>query len=196
MENFSWKRLGIYVVAVVLIFGAGTATGHWVTPPRTVVTEKVKEVEKQVVVVQTKTEIKTVYVHDKTQAEKVHRVVAETTNKDGTSTKTTTEDINVDTVVHDNTNTNTETVKYVDRIIEKQVEKFTEKKVLNAPDWRVAAGVGIAIPTFLGHEQVGIPGLQGAVIQVELDRRIIGPFFLGAWANSQGTLGLNISGVF
>jgi hypothetical protein len=196
LQEINWKKGLIYVVIGALLAGGGFATGRWASPPTTIVTEKIKEVEKVVVVEHLVTEVKIVRVKDKAVAEKVHRVVVENTKPDGEKTKTVTEDINTDTVIHDNTNTNT--VEYRDRVVEKFVDRIIEKekRVLNRPDWRVAAGVGVAIPTFLGKEQVGVPGLQGAVIQLEVDRKILGPFFLGVWGNTQGTVGLNLSGVF
>lgn len=190
-------RHWIYLVlAAILLAGGGFAVGRYLTPPATITTEKVHEVTKDVVVTKTEIQIQKVYIHDSEKQEKIHRVVAETTATDGSKTKTTTEDIGVDTVVHDNTH-DTE-VKYVDRVVEKYVDRIVEKKtqVLKTNDWRIAAGAGIAIPYFLGQGSPGIPGLQGAVINVEADRRIIGPFWMGLQGNSQGVVGLNLSAVF
>lgn len=196
LKSFFSNRWVVIGIVAVVVFGGGYATGRYLAPPQTIVTEKIHEVEKQVVVEKVKTEIKVVTVHDAQTAEKVHRVVVETAKPDGEKTTTTTEDINTDTVVHDNTNS--VQIQYVDRVVEKWSEKIIEKekRVLKAADWRVAAGVGVAIPTFLGETQIGIPGLKGFVVQVEADRRIIGPFYLGLWGNTQGSAGLNLSAVF
>jgi hypothetical protein len=130
------------------------------------------------------------------QVEKKHEHVETTTTKapDGTTTTKTTDDTDTNTGTNETTNTDstvtrTET-KYVDRIVER------EKKVLQQPDWRAYVGAGVAIPTFLGQQQIGVPGLQGFVIQAGVDRRIIGPFWMGLFGNTQGTLGLNLSAVW
>ena len=184
------------VLVAVLVFAGGYGTGRYISPPNTVVTEKVHEVTQTQVVTKTEVQVQKVYVHDKQVDEKVHRVIAETTKPDGEKTKTTTEDIGIDSVVHDNTNTNT--VQYVDRVVEKQVmvDRLVEKKTLAVNDWRIAAGAGVAIPYFLGQGSPGIPGLQGAVLSLEADRRILGPFWLGVSGNTQGVVSGNLSVVW
>ena|SRR5579859_6230973 len=195
-KKLNWKRVGVYALVILLLFGAGAATGHWVTPPKTVVTTKVQTVEKQVVVTQVQTKLQTVYVHDKQKDEKVHRVIVATTTKDGTTTKTTTEDINTDTTQHTDVNANKAVATTTDTTTNKTEKEAVTKKVTNPADWRVAAGLGLSIPSAIGHAQLGVPGLHSAVIQLELDRRVLGPFFMGVWANSQGTAGVSLSGVF
>lgn len=200
---WNWIKGNPIALAVVIglaLFVAGYSTGRYAVPAKVVVTEKVHEVtvEKQVVVVQTKTEIQVVKVHDATKEQKIHRVVAETTNKDGSTTKTTTEDINVDSVVHDHDQTNSTEVRYVDKIVEKWQDKIVEKTTtkLAQPDWSVYAGVGISIPHFIGQGDLGVPGMQGLVVQAGVDRRILGPFWLGIFGNTQGVVGANLRFTF
>ncbi len=180
----------------VVMFAAGFSSGRFALPAKVVVTEKIKEVIKEVVVEKIKTEVKIVKVYVENKAERIHRVVTEEKRPDGTEIKTTNEDINTDTVVHENTNT-TE-IKYVDRVVEKLVEKMVEKEklVLNQPNWHVGAGVGVAIPYYLGQGSPGVPGLEGVVISAQVERKIIGPFFLGLQGNTQGVVGLSLSGAF
>jgi hypothetical protein len=194
------RHIGILVLAALVLFGGGIAVGRYTLPAKIVITETVKEVEKQVVVEKVKTEVQVqiVKVHDKQQAEKIHRVTVEGIDPPGCKSKTVTEDINVDTVVHDNTNTHETEVRYVDRVVEKQVEKLVEKTktVINQPDWMVQAGAGVAVPALLGHESPGVPGLRGAVIDVGLSRRVVGPFWLGLSGNTQGVVSLQLTGTF
>ena len=191
------KKWFLIVLAVLLLFGGGYATGRWAQPPNVVTVEKEHVVVQEKIVTQTQVQVKTVYIHDKQQEKKTHTTITVVIKPDGTKTTTSTEDDDTNTNTHDGTNTeaskNTEQTqtKYVDRVIEKTVTITTPK-----PQWRVAAGVGLAIPYFIGQGSPGVPGLSGAVINVELDRRIIGPFFMGLQANSQGVLGLNLSGIF
>lgn len=185
------------VLGALLIFGLGYGSGRYVQPEKIVEREKIKEVEKEVIVekIVTKIEIQKVYVEKKN--EKVHRVVTETENKDGSKTKTTTEDSDTNTDV--DSKESTTQVKYVDRIVEKVVEKIVEKEKIvtgKKPNWHIGANVGLAIPRFLGQGEYGIPGLEGAVIGVTASRRIIGPVFLDLHGNSQGTVGLGLTGEF
>jgi len=187
-----WMSLG-----GILLLATGYGMGRYVQPEKVLVTEKIKEVEKLVVVEKIKTEVQIVKVYLENKNEKVHRVVTEEKKLDGTETKTTTEDIGTETVIRENTNS-TE-IKYVDRVVEKIVEKEVERlKLVESKklDWRVAAGAGVAIPYFLGQGSPGVPGLGGAVINAEVDRRIVSNFWLGIHGNSQGVVGLNLSGLF
>lgn len=196
VRDFIGNRVVQLVLVAVVLFGGGFVTGRWAAPPQTVVTEKVKEVVKDRIVEKVKTEVQVVKVYLENKNEKIHRVVAEERRPDGTEIKTTTESIGIETVVHENTNS-TE-IKYVDKIVEKFIDRIVEKEklTLKQPDWHVAAGVGVAIPYFLGQGSPGVPGLSGAVINAEVGRRVVGPFWIGIHGNTQGVVGLNLSGVF
>jgi hypothetical protein len=190
---FSTNKHWIYIVLIALaLFGAGAAVGRYLSPPKTIVTEKVHEVTKTQVVTQTKTEVQIVKVHDQQTQERVHRTIVEGIDPVGCKSKTTVEDINVDSVVHDNTHDTR--VQYVDRVVERWQDRIVEKqtKVLSQPDWSVYAGVGVDATYFLGQIQHGIPGLQGFVVQAGIDRRLVGPFWAGVWANTEGVAGLNL----
>lgn len=182
------------VVLGVLLFGLGYGFGRYALPAKVVITEKVHEVEKIKLVEHTKTDVQIVKIHDQEQAQKIHRTIVEGIDPPGCRAKTTTEDINVDTVVHDNTEKTK--VQYVDRTVEKWQDKIVEKEklVLNQAGWMVHAGVGYSIPYALGQGSYGVPGLQGFVVQVGADRRIVGPIWFGVFGNTQGTLGVNLAG--
>jgi hypothetical protein len=49
------------------------------------------------------------------------------------------------------------------------------------------------VPHFLGQGDVGMPGMQGAVVTAGADRRVVGPLWLGAWGTSQGAVGLDLA---
>lgn len=193
-ESFlSTNKHWVYIVLIALaLFGAGVAIGRFMLPPQTVVTEKVREVTKTQVVTQTKTEVQVVKVHDAQTQSRVHRTITEGIDPPGCRSKTTVEDINVDSVVHDNTHDTR--IQYVDRVVEKWQDRIVEKqtKTLSQPDWSMYAGAGVDVMYFLGQGQHGIPGLQGFVVQAGIDRRILGPFWAGVWANTEGVAGLNL----
>lgn len=172
------RNVSIAAVVAVLLFGGGYLTGRVAVPAKVVVSEKAVTVEKQVVVVQTKTEIQTVYVRD--TKERVHRVIVDEKKPDGTATKTTTEDIGIDTVVHKDT---TE-VKFVDRWNERVVEKTVEKQklVLNkvTPDWTFGVEAHTSLLRIRPDIDVELkPSWIGYV-----DRKLLGPVYAGAWATT------------
>jgi hypothetical protein len=184
---------GTLVVIGLLLAGGGYAAGRFSAPEKLLVTEK--EVEKIVekVVYQDKIVEKIVYVQAKKEKTREETTVVK--SPDGTETTKTTRETSTDTDTKVDTDKTQETIVYRDRIVEKEVEKIklVESK---KPNWRVGAGAGVAIPYFLGQGSPGVPGLSGVVIDVGLDRRIVGPFFLRLHANTQGVLGLGLSGIF
>ncbi len=186
------KHLWVIVVIAAALFGGGLATGRYMLPPATIVTEKIHEVVRDKIVEVVKTEVKVVKVQDQETIKKLHREISELKKPDGTYEKKVIEDLNINDVVH--TNTNTVEIKYVDKVVEKWSDKIIEKekKVLSQPDWSVYAGVGIDIPHFLGQSQNGVPGMQGLVVQAGIDRRVIGPFAMGLFGNTEGVAGVNL----
>lgn len=188
LSGFNKSWLWLILVALAL-FGGGIAVGRFTLPAKVVITEKVKEVvvEKVVEKVKVETEVKVVKVYLKNEAQKIHRTVEE--KPDGT--KVTTEDINIDSVVKENTDTHSTEIKFVDRVVEKWQEKIVEKTktVLNQPNWSVFAGAGVNIPCMLGTPQPGVPGMACAVVQAGAERRVVGPFWLGVNGSTQGDVG-------
>lgn len=183
-----------YVAIALILVAVGYGLGRYAQPAKVVTKEVVHEVVKTQVVEKTKTED----VVDKSRQanvdQKVHRVVVETKHPDGTQTTTTTED--VDTDASSKATSHEVEVRYVDRVVTKYEDRIVEKvtQTLRQPDWRLGLGIGVSVPHFLGQGDVGVPGLQGFVIQAQVDRRVVGPLWLGAWLNTQGTVGLNLAG--
>jgi hypothetical protein len=180
------------VVGALMLFGGGLAVGRYTLPPSTIVTEKIHEVVVEKVVEKVKTEVKVVTIHDAQEQQKIHRTIVEGIDPPGCKSKTTTEDIGINTVVHDNTNSTQ--IQYVDRVIERWQDKIVEKetRVLTQPNWSVYAGVGIDIPFYLGNGQNGVPGMKGLVVQAGVDRRILGPAWVGVFGNTEGIVGANL----
>ena len=178
----------------LLLFAAGAAVGRFGTPDKIVFKDKIVEHVVEKIVVQEHVVEKKIYIQAK--KEKVRKETTTTKTPDGTETTKTVEETQTDTDTKENQDKATEKIVYQEKIVEKIVEK--EKLVLSKKsDWRIAAGAGVSIPTtFLGKDEIGVPGLRGAVIQLEADRRIIGPFYLGVFGNTQGVVGLTISGQF
>lgn len=188
----SGKKWIILVLGGLALLGGGYAMGRYALPAQVVVTEKVHEVVKDRIIEKVVTQVEKVYIHDQQQSQKIHRTVVEGIDPPGCKSKTTTEDINVDTVVHDNTHDTQ--IQYVDRIVEHWQDKIVEKVTtkLTQPDWSIYAGVGYDFSAIGGIGQHGIPGMQGAVVQAGLDRRVVGPFWLGLFGNTEGVAGLNL----
>lgn len=188
-----FKKYLYTFLAAVALFCGGYAFGQFAQPAKVITKEKVvtKEVEK--VVYQDRVVEKKVYVY--VEKKKEHTETVTEKRPDGTVITKEVTDTHTDSNTSENTDKTEEKVVYKDRVVyqEKIVEKIREARKL---DWRVGAGVGVSIPYYLQGTEIGVPMLRGAVIQVEVDRRIIGPVFVGLFGNSQGTVGLNISGIF
>lgn len=174
------------VLAILLLLPIGITIGRYAWGPK--VNEKV--VEKEVVRTVYQDRIVEKVVYKQVEKKKERTEITETHNPDGTKVVKTITDTDTDTNTDINKDRHEE--KVVTQVIEKVVEK--EKIIKTLPDWRVGVGVGYAIPTALGQPEIGVPGLKGAVIQAELDRRIIGTFALGVFGNTQGVAGLTFSG--
>lgn len=185
-----WVQLGL---VAVFLFAAGYGTGRFGQPSRVVEKERVVEKLVDKIVYQDKVVEKVVYV----KAEAKHRrtETRTETKPDGTKVEVKVTDTKTDTKTDAKLDKTEEKIVYLDRVVERVVEKekLVESKKI---DWLVHAGAGLSIPTFLGKPQVGIPGLKGAVIEAGVDRRIIGPLFLGVFGDSQGTVGLRVTGAF
>ena len=186
-KEFALAGVGL---ALLLI---GYGSGRYVQPAKIVEKERIVTQVQEKIVYKDKIIERKVYVI----VEKKDEHVETTTTKlpDGTVTTKTTKDTHVDdTKKSDTTKTDDKTVEK-DKVVVQVVEKL--KLVESKPlDWRIGVGVGVSIPYYLGQGSVGVPGLQGAVIEVGIDKRIVGPAWLGINGNTQGTVGLNLSVVF
>jgi hypothetical protein len=175
------------VIAVIVVCVLACVGSFWAG--RRTAPVETKYVEKQVIV--EKEVIKTVEVEkkvdekkkDEAVAKNVHKERTEVTHPDGTKEVKETVDVNATKVVKE------VQIQYVDRIqtvekvveVEKKVE--IEKVVKNPlPDWGVQARVGVDISAILNPTRGG-----PVVIGLEVDRRIIGPFKAGVWAQTNTT---------
>lgn len=196
MDKWYQNKWFQMVLVGLICLGLGSMIGYFGKPA------EVREVTK------TEYKDKIVYVEKTLTQEELNRLVDEAVKKrtkktwkevkspDGTVVKTGEETTEIDkTKVEKVTEIK---VVYVDKIEyrDRVVTEYKEKVVKNQPNWIVSAGVVLAIPTFLGKPEIGVPGLKGVVIQAELGRRVVGPFYLGLFGNTQGTVGLNLSGTF
>lgn len=185
-----WVQL---VLVAIFLFAAGYGTGRFAQPAKVVEKEKIVEKVVDKIVYQDRVVEKIVYVQVKQVDRKTKTVVEK--RPDGSSTTTTETDTKSKTDTEASAEKVKEVIVYRDRVETKVVEK---EKLVEAKkiDWLVHAGVGLSVPTFLGKQQYGIPGLRGAVIEAGIDRRVVGPFYLGVFGDSQGTVGLKLTGAF
>jgi hypothetical protein len=173
------KPIHFVVVAVceLLVLVGGIAIG-WYSKPDVVRTEtqlQVVEVEKQIVVEKEVVRVEIVKVKDTQVVERWHREKTEEKKPDGTVLTKEVEDRNIDSIVKEKENSTEIRVVEVEKQIvverEKIVTQVSEPVLAN---WHVGAMVGLA-PQFdnLG----GSPVMVGA----EVERRIVGPIWAGAW---------------
>lgn len=179
------KRNLLLALAALLLLLAGYGAGRYAQPAKVVEKEKVvTKVQEHVVY---RDQVQDNKVQEQQVHVRKHRVTTTTKKPDGTQTTTTTEDTGEDT----SKDTREVRVEYRDRVVEKVVQQTVtkEKLTLRQPRWSVHAGLGVSVPHYLGQPSIGVPGLQGWVVQAGADVRVIGPFWLGVWGNTQGTLG-------
>lgn len=194
MDESKWyfNRWLWFAGGVLLALGLGVVVGYYSKPAEIQEKQVIQYVDRVVEKVVTKTD--TVQVENKDKIRALKRRIEELTKPDGTTVKVTTEEEGT-TEKTNTTEVKTE-IKYIDRekIVEKKVE--VEKKVKVQPGWLVSAGVGVSVPYLMHKPELGVPGLKGAVIEVGVGRRVVGPFWLGVFGNTQGTVGLSLSGTF
>lgn len=167
-----WQYLAM-VVLLVVGFVAGANLNP--QPERVVEKVRIEQVEKQVVVVQEKVRVEIVKVKDTQVVERWHREKTETKTPDGAVVTKEVEDKNIDTLVKEKEN-NVE-VRVVE--VEKQVvviqKQETEKIIDNQKRFRVGLLVGV-------HPDIlPVPKINSYAVGGELDVRIIGPVWIGAW---------------
>lgn len=195
------KNNKILIVPLVL----GGIIGACLFPIKNTVVET-KEVVKEVQVTTTNTKelmaaIESLKVElqkskDSQVDEKYHKVITETTSKDGSKTKQTTIDKNIDSHVKETeTKTEVQVVQVEKQVIVTQTQTIqkevtTEKIVKNQSEWRVGVLAGVS-PQFSPTIQ-----LNNWVVGGEVEKRLIGPFWLGIWgagtANGQGLGGVKL----
>lgn len=186
MEN---KNLLVLILGAVAFSAAGYGVGRYTTPEKIVEKEKLRvvEVEKQVVVTQKEVEVKVVRVVE----EKKDRVTTTTieTNKDGSSKTTITEKEKTDTHLAEGTTTDSKESTSSTTENSKETQKEVVKVVENQPNWHVGVGVGTHIPRSFGELATGIK----PYVIVDVQRRLVGSLYGGAWGTSDGTIGLGVS---
>jgi hypothetical protein len=189
--------------ALVLLVGIGVGWG--VKPDVVKIEEREKIVEKQVTT-EAQKELMTAFENLRIEMEKVretqvtekyHREELETRLADGTYTKKVTVDKNIDSHTKE-TETKVEVKvveveKKVETIRTEYVDKIVEKEKIVTPmlaQWHVGVFGGLT-PQF-----VPSVGVQNWVIGGEVERRIVGPVFLGLWGagttTGQGMGGLKV----
>lgn len=193
----------VWPLAAALLVGA--CVGWGIKPDAVRVEEKTKIVEKQVTTEAQKELLKSFEdlrvelqrVRETQVTEKYHREELETRLADGTYTRRVTVDKNIDSHTRE-TETKVE-VKVVE--VEKKVETVrtefvnrtveVEKKVEPVlAQWHVGVFGGVN-PRLLPSPQA-----TGWIVGGEIERRIVGPFFLGVWAagitTGQGMGGIKV----
>lgn len=170
----------VFIITHLVLLALGVVAGWYMKPDVFKIEEKIKvvEVEKQVIVEKEKVRVEIVRVTDKSVVERWRRESTETQLPDGTLTKKTTEEKNIDTIVKDVT-TNVKVVEVEKQVVvERQVQ--VDKIIKIDPvleNWSVSLLAGIQ-PRLIPQLETDI------VLGVQAERRIAGPFWGGIWAQA------------
>lgn len=163
----------------------GFALGRFTNKPKVVE----KTVTQEKIVYQDRIVEHKVYVISETKKE--HKVTEIVKKPDGSTTTIITQDTNTDKDTKADTN-KTQTEQKNETLL------VTKEKTTDAyPNWRIGAGAGVSVPLLLGQApEIGIPGMKGSYLELELDRRLGGPVWLGIRGSTLGNVGLNLSVTF
>lgn len=176
-------------IALACVLG-GYAMGRYAAPDKVLVTEKVVTVEKQVVVTQTKTEVKIVKVADVQRD--VHREKVVEKKPDGSVVVTTKEDDKSKEHTDTRSDATKETVHVEEKLVykDREVMKLVER---NRPSWGLALQPGFAFAGTPTHNLLtAIVPFKRVMANVVIERRLLGPLFVGAWANTRLDGGLSL----
>ena len=191
MIELVWSKLWMPVLGLVLLFGA-FATGRYTAPFE----ERIVEKEKRIEVIKEQTQITQQIdidelmkrVQKTAQRKNVRRTRVVIEKPDGTKVIKETETDRTETDSETKTETETEITEKEDRIVIKEVVKIEERvKIVEKKlrlDWGASVDVGYYLPTLWGEglQRNLLPG--DMIVGVSIDRKILGPFSLGIWANS------------
>ena len=191
MIELALSKLWMPALAVVLLVGA-FVTGRYTAP----VEERIVEIEKKIFIEKEhKTVVQQIDIKElMRQVQKtalrnnVERTIVKVENPDGTTTTTTKETDKSTTDTETKTDTDTETSERNEVIVIKEVIKIQEKiKIVEKKlrlDWSAAVDVGYYLPSLWGEglQRNLLPG--DMIIGASVDRKILGPFSLGIWANT------------
>jgi hypothetical protein len=193
------KKLGLFALAALVLVGGGFAAGRYVAPEKVVYTERLKVVEKEVVVRVVDTDKVLDAIKNVSQQKDVKTKKVTVKQPDGTVTTTTeTEDktktdTQEKTKETDKTKTTETVVKEV--IVEKEVTKTVER---SRPSWSLSLQPGIDVAGALGHGSPYnlLPSdnflLKHAVLGISVEHRLLGPLSTGLWANTSGAGGVTL----
>lgn len=199
----------IAFVALALV-GGGFAAGRYATPDRVEYKDKIVEVEANVDAYVAEINKLQEEVHTlKTTIATAKNVTTKKVIKkapDGTVTTTidTVDTSKIDKTVDEKDSKKEQETKVEIRVVEKLVYKDHETlKIIerNRPAWALSLMPGFDFAGAFGHGTpvnlipnsllpTSIPGLRHIVIGTSIERRIIGPFSGGIWANTAGMGGL------
>jgi hypothetical protein len=173
LRPIHWALVGL---TILLLVGAGYSLGRYAAPARVV--EKVRTVEVEKVV--TKEVVKVERVEAKARTVFVHE--HKTIKPDGTTVVDRTER------EHENTKTETAAAVVTEKTEARESTKLKDVEVRSRspPDWHLSFLAGLRAGSVL---QGQLSPVYGAHVQ----RRLIGPFSVGAWGLSTGAAGVSLS---
>lgn len=184
------KNVFLMVLVALLLLAGGYGAGRYAQPAKVITKTVIQTVTETKIQLQDHIVYQKVYVQQ--EQKKTHTETVVTKKPDGETVTKTVEDTNTDTNTKTDEKTNETKTAENDTKTQQTVTqvKITEYKKM---DWRVGLGAGVNIPTLLGHEELGIHGLKGAVIQAEVSRRLVGSLYLDLFGNTNGVVGLGLS---
>ena len=196
IKNVDWKAFSKGPVFIVIVAALAFLGGRYTVAGKTTVVtvDKVVETHHEQTQVTQQVDIDKLLqkIQDKTRIVNRDVVKVVTIKPDGTRIETETDKSKIDSTQHVATNSETKTseTSEIKKLLDDYRQRETSKTVIteNSKNWRVGITGGYS------HSSSGlITGVPGLILGGFAERKILGPFNAGIWANSQPGVGLQLS---
>jgi len=196
MIGLKWWQIGLAAALLAGVFFVGRLTAP--------VEERVVEVEKKVVVEKERVNVTQTLdieelireVQKIVRRTNVQRKIVTVETPNGGRTITETEIDRSTTETDTNTDTSTDTAAATEAVVVKEVVKIQERVKLVEKKldlkWSVAVDVGYYVPALWGDglQNNLLPG--DIILGASVNRKVVGPFSVGIWANTAWGAGLQL----
>lgn len=182
------QKFGPIALLIALLFGGGYATGRFTAPQKVVTQIKTVTQTQDKIVYQTQTQIQVVHDVDVQHDIQIKTVTVEA--KDGTKTTTTTEADHSKSEAQVKA-AETEATQKAETKTVYQTQTITKTVEREKPQWSLALQPGFSLGTSQYNLLSAIP-VPRLMANVVVERRILGPVFVGVWASTKLDGGLSL----
>jgi hypothetical protein len=190
-SRYTWIGAGLLLLLLLAFFG-----GRYSRPARVEVKEHTVFQDRIVEKIVNHDVVQTQAIHDVVEAKHVVTQIEWRTAPDGKQTVT--ETIRDQTKTSEETKDSRQSVSdtTASRTEDKKIEAIKTTVTTDArPNWLVGVQAGVNVPGAISGGLAGLTGtgiIKNGILGVSVDRRILGPLFLGAWGTTAGAGGISV----